>query len=79
MAGKLLTLPVPARPVRAGRGRARLLNACRESGLTQPELGELVGITDRGVRRLQRRDRKRPDRLDLLVAIETHLARKQAA
>ena len=77
MAGKLLLLPAPARPLSAGR--ARLLRACRESGLNQAELGALVGITDRGVRRLLRRNRKRPDRLDLLDAVETHMARKKAA
>jgi len=79
MAGKLLLFPAPARPKAAGRGRARLLAACRASGLTQAELGALIDTTDRGVRRLLRRDRKRADRLDLLDAIETHLARKKAA
>lgn len=79
MTAKLFTFPAPARPVRAGCARARLLEACRASKLTQPELGALVGITDRGVRRLLRRNRKRPDRLDLLEAIDTHLARKKAA
>lgn len=67
----------PARPVSAGR--ARLLAACRASGLTQPELGALVGTTDRGVRRLLRRNRKRPDRLDLLCAVEAASAAKKAA
>lgn len=68
MAGKLRLVEGPARPVRAGR--ARLLQVCRESGLSQAEMGELVGTTDRGVRRLLRPHRKRADRLDLLVALE---------
>ncbi len=65
---KLRQKATVARPERAGR--SRLLRACNESGLTQEQLGRLVGTDDRGVRRLLRRDRVRADRLDLLVAIE---------
>lgn len=68
MAGKLLPFPSPARPI--GAGRAMLLRACAASGLTQAEQGALVGIEARSVRKLLRRDRKRVDRLDLLVALE---------
>lgn len=74
---KLFTLPAPARPVRAGR--ARVLAACNASGLTQAELGARIGTTDRGVRRLLRVNRKRPDRLDLLDAAEAATAAKKAA
>lgn len=73
----MLTFPTPARLLRAGR--ARLLEACRSSKLSQAELGALVGTTDRGVRRLLRRNRKRADRLDLLCAIEAASAAKKAA
>jgi hypothetical protein len=45
------------------------------SKLTQFQLGELVGIDDRAVRRLLDPQRKRADRLDLLTAIRTHDAR----
>jgi len=76
MAGKLLTLPRPARPVSAGT--LRLRRACAASGLTQAELGALIGVDDSGVRK-RLRVRVRPDRLDLLDAIETHMARRKAA
>lgn len=42
------------------------------SKLTQFQLGELVGIDDRAVRRLLDPERKRADRLDLLVALKNH-------
>lgn len=77
MAVRLATIHQIARPVRAGR--ARLLAACNASGLTQAELGARIGTTDRGVRRLQRANRKRPDRLDLLDAAEAAIATKKAA
>lgn len=44
--------------------------AIAASGLTQFELGELVGIEDRAVRRLLDPERKRADRLDLLCALK---------
>lgn len=77
MATKLLTLRAIDRPKSAGR--ARLLQACRASGLNQLELGRLIDTDDRGVRRLLRRDRKRADRLDLLCAVEALAVRKKAA
>jgi hypothetical protein len=49
---------------------ANLDAAIAASGLTQFELGELVGIEDRAVRRLLDPERKRADRLDLLCAIK---------
>ncbi len=76
MTAKLFTLPKPARPVSAGT--LRLRRACAASGLTQAELGQLIGVDDSGVRK-RLRERARPDRLDLLDAVETHMARKQAA
>jgi hypothetical protein len=44
--------------------------AIAASGLTQFDLGELVGIEDRAVRRLLDPERKRADRLDLLCALK---------
>ena len=76
MAGKLLMLPESARPVSAGT--LRLRRTCAASGLTQTELGALIGVDDSGVRK-RLRERARPDRLDLLDAIETHMAGKKAA
>lgn len=49
---------------------ATLDDAIAASGLTQFQLGQLVGIDDRAVRRLLDSERKRADRLDLLCAIE---------
>ena len=48
---------------------ATLDSEIEASKLTQFQLGELVGIDDRAVRRLLDPERKRADRLDLLVAI----------
>jgi len=72
----VLTLQSGTRPVSAAR--SRLLAACRMSGLTQVELGALIGTTDRGVRRLLRRNRKRADRLELLCAVEAALLKRAA-
>lgn len=49
---------------------ATLDDEIEASDLTQFQLGELVGIDDRAVRRLLDPDRKRADRLDLLMAIK---------
>lgn len=76
MTAKLFTLPKPARPVSAGT--LRLRRVCAASGLTQAELGHLIGVDDSGVRK-RLRERARPDRLDLLVAIEAVTAAKKAA
>lgn len=76
MAGKLVLLRQPARPVSAGT--LRLRRACAASGLSQAELGALIGVDDSGVRK-RLRERARPDRLDLLCAIEAALAAKKAA
>lgn len=77
MTAKLFTLPAPTRPERAGT--ARLRKTCAESRLTQAEMGAPLGISDRTVRKLLRHNRKRPDRLDLLCAVEALTARKKAA
>ena len=68
LTAKLRPLAKATRPLSAGR--ATLLRACNDSGLTQEQLGRLIGTDARGVRRLQRKGRKRADRLDLLCAIQ---------
>lgn len=65
---KLRRAEALARLKRASRGE--LLRECASSGLTQDELGALIGTDARGVRRLQRKGRVRADRLDLMVALQ---------
>lgn len=76
MAAKLVLLRAPTRPVSAGTLRLRRL--CAAAELTQAELGALIGVDDSGVRK-RLRERVRPDRLDLLEAVETHMAKRRAA
>lgn len=73
------SLATPACQTRAiSPGTARLRKACVGSGLTQLELGRLIGTDDRGVR-ARLKERARADRLDLLDAVEVYVAGRKAA
>jgi len=58
-----------ASPASRPKGAARLRREIAALALTQEQAGALVGVTDRQVRKWLK-PRKRPDRLDLLCALE---------